>query len=48
MLAPALTATEVRIPRLTACDHRIWYGADDAQLLAGIRSLLEEPLWLAM
>ncbi|HVC07680.1 MAG TPA: dihydrolipoamide acetyltransferase family protein [Solirubrobacterales bacterium] len=31
-----------------ACDHRILYGADGAQFLARIRSLLEEPLSLAL
>jgi pyruvate dehydrogenase E2 component (dihydrolipoyllysine-residue acetyltransferase) len=31
-----------------ACDHRILYGADAAQLLARVRSLLEEPLGLAL
>jgi pyruvate dehydrogenase E2 component (dihydrolipoamide acetyltransferase) len=31
-----------------ACDHRILYGADAAEFLARIRSLLEEPLGLAL
>jgi pyruvate dehydrogenase E2 component (dihydrolipoamide acetyltransferase) len=31
-----------------ACDHRILYGADGAELLARIRALLEEPLGLAL
>ena len=31
-----------------ACDHRILYGADGAQLLARIRDLLAEPVLLAM
>jgi pyruvate dehydrogenase E2 component (dihydrolipoamide acetyltransferase) len=31
-----------------ACDHRILYGADGAQFLARIKSLLEEPLSLAL
>ncbi|MGA8745815.1 MAG: dihydrolipoamide acetyltransferase family protein [Solirubrobacterales bacterium] len=31
-----------------ACDHRILYGADGAEFLAGIRTLLEEPLALAL
>jgi pyruvate dehydrogenase E2 component (dihydrolipoamide acetyltransferase) len=31
-----------------ACDHRILYGADGAQFLARIKSLLEEPLALAL
>jgi pyruvate dehydrogenase E2 component (dihydrolipoyllysine-residue acetyltransferase) len=31
-----------------ACDHRILYGAPAAQFLARIRSLLEEPLSLAL
>lgn len=30
------------------CDHRILYGADAAQFLAAIRSLLERPLALAL
>ena len=31
-----------------ACDHRILYGADGAQFLARVKSLLEEPLSLAL
>jgi pyruvate dehydrogenase E2 component (dihydrolipoamide acetyltransferase) len=31
-----------------ACDHRILYGADAAEFLARIRTLLEEPLSLAL
>jgi pyruvate dehydrogenase E2 component (dihydrolipoamide acetyltransferase) len=31
-----------------ACDHRILYGADGAQLLKRIRDLLEEPVFLAL
>jgi pyruvate dehydrogenase E2 component (dihydrolipoyllysine-residue acetyltransferase) len=31
-----------------ACDHRILYGAPAAELLARVRSLLEEPLALAL
>ncbi len=31
-----------------ACDHRILYGADGAQFLARIKTLLEEPLSLAL
>ncbi len=31
-----------------ACDHRILYGADGAKFLARIRTLLEEPLALAL
>jgi pyruvate dehydrogenase E2 component (dihydrolipoamide acetyltransferase) len=31
-----------------ACDHRILYGADAAEFLARIRTLLEEPLGLAL
>jgi pyruvate dehydrogenase E2 component (dihydrolipoyllysine-residue acetyltransferase) len=31
-----------------ACDHRILYGAPAAELLARIRTLLEEPLTLAL
>jgi pyruvate dehydrogenase E2 component (dihydrolipoamide acetyltransferase) len=36
------------MPLNLACDHRILYGADGAELLARIRGLLEEPLALAM
>jgi pyruvate dehydrogenase E2 component (dihydrolipoamide acetyltransferase) len=31
-----------------ACDHRILYGAEGAELLARIRALLEEPVGLAL
>jgi pyruvate dehydrogenase E2 component (dihydrolipoamide acetyltransferase) len=31
-----------------SCDHRILYGADAAEFLARIRTLLEEPLSLAL
>jgi pyruvate dehydrogenase E2 component (dihydrolipoamide acetyltransferase) len=31
-----------------ACDHRILYGADGAEFLGRVRSLLEEPLSLAL
>ena len=31
-----------------ACDHRILYGADGAEFLARIRTLLEEPVSLAL
>jgi len=31
-----------------ACDHRILYGADGAEFLARVRSVLEEPLGLAL
>jgi pyruvate dehydrogenase E2 component (dihydrolipoamide acetyltransferase) len=31
-----------------ACDHRILYGADGAEFLARIRTLLQEPLSLAL
>ena len=31
-----------------ACDHRILYGAEGAELLARVRALLEEPLGLAL
>ena len=36
------------MPLNLACDHRILYGADGAELLARIRELLEEPLGLAL
>jgi pyruvate dehydrogenase E2 component (dihydrolipoamide acetyltransferase) len=35
------------MPVELACDHRILYGAPAAEFLAGIRSLLEEPVSLA-
>ncbi len=31
-----------------ACDHRILYGADGAQFLARVRTLLEQPLSMAL
>lgn len=31
-----------------ACDHRILYGADGAQFLSRIRSLLQSPLSLVL
>jgi pyruvate dehydrogenase E2 component (dihydrolipoamide acetyltransferase) len=31
-----------------SCDHRILYGAEGAEFLAAVRSLLEEPLGLAL
>ncbi len=31
-----------------ACDHRILYGAEGAEFLAGVRAMLEEPLLLAL
>ena len=31
-----------------ACDHRILYGAAAAEFLARVRTLLEEPLSLAL
>jgi pyruvate dehydrogenase E2 component (dihydrolipoamide acetyltransferase) len=31
-----------------SCDHRILYGADAAQLLGDMKSLLEAPLQLAL
>jgi len=36
------------MPMTLACDHRILYGADGARFLGRIRSLLEEPLGLAL
>jgi pyruvate dehydrogenase E2 component (dihydrolipoamide acetyltransferase) len=36
------------MPLNLACDHRILYGADGAELLARIREVLEEPLALAL
>jgi len=41
--------TTARLMGVTlACDHRILCGADGAQFLARVRSLLEEPLGLAL
>jgi pyruvate dehydrogenase E2 component (dihydrolipoyllysine-residue acetyltransferase) len=37
-----------RLKLTIACDHRILYGADAAELLGAIRSLLERPLSLAL
>jgi pyruvate dehydrogenase E2 component (dihydrolipoamide acetyltransferase) len=37
-----------RMALTLACDHRILYGADAAELLARIRALLESPLTLAL
>jgi pyruvate dehydrogenase E2 component (dihydrolipoamide acetyltransferase) len=31
-----------------ACDHRILYGAEGAEFLARVRTLLEEPVSLAL
>ncbi len=31
-----------------ACDHRILYGAEGAEFLGRVRSLLEEPVGLAL
>jgi pyruvate dehydrogenase E2 component (dihydrolipoamide acetyltransferase) len=36
------------MPLNLACDHRILYGADGARFLDRIRTLLEEPLGLAL
>ena len=36
------------MPMNLACDHRILYGADGARFLDRIRTLLEEPLGLAL
>jgi pyruvate dehydrogenase E2 component (dihydrolipoyllysine-residue acetyltransferase) len=36
------------MPMTIACDHRILYGADGARFLDRIRTLLEEPLGLAL
>jgi pyruvate dehydrogenase E2 component (dihydrolipoamide acetyltransferase) len=36
------------MPVNLACDHRILYGADGAEFLARVRTLLEEPLALAL
>ena len=49
---PAVRGGEIvaaQLMNLTlACDHRILYGADGAEFLARVRSLLEEPLALAL
>jgi pyruvate dehydrogenase E2 component (dihydrolipoamide acetyltransferase) len=36
------------MPVTLACDHRILYGADAAQFLARIRTLLENPVALLL
>jgi pyruvate dehydrogenase E2 component (dihydrolipoamide acetyltransferase) len=41
-------ATAQLMPVNLACDHRILYGADGAEFLARVRTLLEEPLALAL
>ncbi len=41
--------TSARLMGVTlACDHRILYGADGAEFLGRVRTLLEEPLGLAL
>jgi pyruvate dehydrogenase E2 component (dihydrolipoamide acetyltransferase) len=49
---PALRDGEITtaqlMPLTLACDHRILYGADGAEFLARIVTLLEEPLGLAL
>jgi pyruvate dehydrogenase E2 component (dihydrolipoamide acetyltransferase) len=49
---PVVRDGEIRTAHLLgvtlACDHRILYGAPAAEFLARIRSLLEEPLSLAL
>jgi len=49
---PVIRDGEVTIAHLMrvnlACDHRILYGASGAEFLARIRTLLEEPLALAL
>jgi pyruvate dehydrogenase E2 component (dihydrolipoamide acetyltransferase) len=49
---PAVTDGQITTAHLLgvtlACDHRILYGAPAAEFLARIRSLLEEPLSLAL
>jgi pyruvate dehydrogenase E2 component (dihydrolipoamide acetyltransferase) len=50
--APAVRGGEVVPAHLMkatiACDHRILYGAEGAELLARIKALLEEPIFLAL
>jgi pyruvate dehydrogenase E2 component (dihydrolipoyllysine-residue acetyltransferase) len=50
--APVVRDGEVvpgRLMKATiACDHRILYGADGAEFLARVKSLLEEPVALAL
>jgi pyruvate dehydrogenase E2 component (dihydrolipoamide acetyltransferase) len=49
ILAVGEIAAETALMGVTlACDHRILYGAEGAQLLARVRALLEEPLGLAL
>jgi pyruvate dehydrogenase E2 component (dihydrolipoamide acetyltransferase) len=43
----SLTTAHTMVVNL-ACDHRILYGADGAEFLARIRSLLEKPISLAL
>ena len=43
-----LLGTAHLMPMNLACDHRILYGADGARFLDRIRTLLEEPLGLAL
>ncbi len=49
---PVVRSGQVTTARLMgvtlACDHRILYGADGAEFLGRVRSLLEEPLGLAL
>ncbi len=49
---PAVRGGEIVPARLMnvtlACDHRILYGAEGAEFLARVRTLLEEPLALAL
>ena len=49
---PVVRDGEVTTARLMgvtlACDHRILYGADGAEFLGRVRTLLEEPLGLAL
>jgi pyruvate dehydrogenase E2 component (dihydrolipoamide acetyltransferase) len=50
--APAVRGGEIVPAQLMhvtlACDHRILYGAEGAEFLARVRTLLEEPLSLAL
>ncbi len=49
---PVIRSGEINAAHLMqvtlACDHRILYGAEGAQFLGSIRTLLEEPLALAL
>ena len=49
---PAVRGGEIVTARLMdvtlACDHRILYGAEGAEFLARVRTLLEEPVSLAL